>query len=37
MAVFQTPRRVKRRLRDRFDPSRDLGHLDRAGADDHGE
>jgi predicted Rdx family selenoprotein len=36
MAVFPTPRRSNV-ARDRLDPSRDLGHIDRAGADEDGE
>jgi predicted Rdx family selenoprotein len=35
MVVFLAP--LKRRLRDRLDPSRDLGHIDRDGADEDGE
>ena len=31
---FPDAKTLKRRLRDRLDPSRDLGHIDRAGADE---
>ena len=37
MAVFRTPRRSNPAVRDRLDPSRDLGHIDRDGADEDGE
>jgi selenoprotein W-related protein len=34
---FPDAKTLKRRLRDRLDPARDLGHIDRDGADEHGE
>ena len=34
---FPDAKTLKRRLRDRLDPSRDLGHIDRDGADEDGE
>ena len=37
MVVFLTPRRSNVAVRDRLDPSRDLGHIDRDRADEEGE
>jgi selenoprotein W-related protein len=34
---FPDAKTLKRRLRDRLDPSRDLGHIDRDGADEDEE
>ena len=34
---FPDAKRLKRRLRDRLDPSRDLGHIDHDGADEDRE
>jgi selenoprotein W-related protein len=34
---FPDAKTLKRRLRDRLDPSRDLGHIDHTGADEEGE
>ncbi|MBV8798175.1 MAG: SelT/SelW/SelH family protein [Hyphomicrobiales bacterium] len=35
--AFPDAKTLKRRVRDRPDPSRDLGHIDRARADEDGE
>jgi selenoprotein W-related protein len=34
---FRDAKALKRRVRDRLDPARDLGHIDRNGVDEDGE